>query len=565
MTDIMKNGLSRRAFLGLGATAAVAAGAGLAGCSPAASAGDVKAGGDAAGSAAAGGETQYAWEVVPDPITDVTSTVDTDILVIGAGLAGCACAAAAAEKGGKVTVVEKTSSWNGRGGGFGAINSHYMDELGIEVDKVNAKQHWIAQCASRANEDLIVKFFNSSEEASNWLLAKAEAVGGSAMVGAFYSHDDVYAEQPGYHMLMIPEEAGLTSTGFAGAELCYNDAVKDGAEFVFDSPAVQLVKDGTKVTGCICEGKDGYVQYNASKGVVLCTGDIGGDLEMCKAYAPICAEYGQPRSQYTPVGVNTGDGHKMAMWAGAVMEDGPYAPMTHSLGTNSVGIDPFLMVNQDGKRFANEDVGAQELQNAIKRQKGGVSYQIFDSKWKEQLSAMPQCFGGVTHYIPPEQEAEYEHAINHFAAGYAPDTYFQGEIEQGSIIPADSIEELAKAVNIPADALVETVERYNELAHAGKDADFSKVSSRLFPIENPPYYAVPFGDSGMLVLIGGIDCDVDCRALDAEKNPVPGLFVAGNTMGGRFLVDYPVTVAGASHSMAMSFGRLAGRKAAEGK
>ncbi len=96
MTDIMKNGLSRRAFLGLGATAAVAAGAGLAGCSPAASAGDVKAGGDAAGSAAAGGETQYAWEVVPDPITDVTSTVDTDILVIGAGLAGCACAAAAA-------------------------------------------------------------------------------------------------------------------------------------------------------------------------------------------------------------------------------------------------------------------------------------------------------------------------------------------------------------------------------------------------------------------------------------------------------------------------------------
>lgn len=144
---------------------------------------------------------------------------------------------------------------------------------------------------------------------------------------------------------------------------------------------------------------------------------------------------------------------------------------------------------------------------------------------------MPQCFGGVTHYIPPEQEAEYEHAINHFAAGYASDTYFQGEIEQGSIIPADSIEELAKAVNIPADALVETVERYNELAHAGKDADFSKVSTRLFPVENPPYYAVPFGDSGMLVLIGGIDCDVDCRALDAEKNPVPGLFVAGEHHG----------------------------------
>lgn len=168
----------------------------------------------------------------------------------------------------------------------------------------------------------------------------------------------------------------------------------------------------------------------------------------------------------------------------------------------------------------------------------------------------------MTHYVPPEEEAAYEHAINHFAAGYASDTYFQSEVDAGSIIPADTIEDLAAAIDVPADTLVATVERYNELAHAGKDTDFSKVATRLFPIENPPYYAVPFGDSGMLVLIGGIDCDTDCHALDAEKNPVPGLYVAGNTMGGRFLVDYPVTVAGASHSMAMSFGRLAGRNAA---
>lgn len=177
---------------------------------------------------------------------------------------------------------------------------------------------------------------------------------------------------------------------------------------------------------------------------------------------------------------------------------------------------------------------------------------------------MPQCFGGVTHYIAPEDEEKYAHAINHFAAGYASDSYFQGEIEVGSIIEANTIEELAGAVNIPADTLSATIERYNELAHAGKDEDFAKVATRLFPVENPPYYVVPFGDSGMLVLIGGIDCDEECRALDADKEPVPGLFVAGNTMGGRFLVDYPVTVAGASHSMAMSFGRLAGRNAAAG-
>ena len=118
------------------------------------------------------GTATYEWEIAPEPITDIASTVDTDILVIGAGLSGCACAAAAAEKGGKVTVVEKTGSFNGRGGSFGAINSRYMEAQNIVVDKVNAKQHWIAQCASRTNEDLIVKFFNNSEEASNWLIDK---------------------------------------------------------------------------------------------------------------------------------------------------------------------------------------------------------------------------------------------------------------------------------------------------------------------------------------------------------------------------------------------------------
>ena len=363
----MDKGISRRHFLsGAALAGAAAAGAGLAGCAPAQSGRN-----ETQAAAGSSGEARYAWEVAPDPITDVASTVDTDILVIGAGLAGCATACAAAEAGGTVTVVEKTSSWNGRGGGFGTINSRYMDELGIKVDKVNAKQHWIAQCASRANEDLIVKFFNHSEEASNWLLDKVEALGGSAMVGAFYSHDDVYAEQPGYHMLILPEDAGLTSTGFAGAEILYNDAVAAGARFVFDSPAVQLVEEGGAVTGCICDTADGYVRYNASKGVVLCTGDIGGDAEMCKAYAPICAEYGQPRSQYTPVGANTGDGHKMGMWVGAQLQDLPFPTMMHPQAFCWFH-GPFLFVNDKGERFMCEDTWVQGARHQPPAQRRSV-------------------------------------------------------------------------------------------------------------------------------------------------------------------------------------------------
>ncbi len=153
MTDINAKGLSRRAFFGLGATAAAgAAGAGLAGCSPAPQS-------DAAAPATTGGTTMpatgtatYEWEIAPEPITDIASTVDTDILVIGAGLSGCACAAAAAGEGRQGDRRRENGSFTGAA----ALRRHqlarYMEAQNIVVDKVNAKQHWIAQCASRTNE-----------------------------------------------------------------------------------------------------------------------------------------------------------------------------------------------------------------------------------------------------------------------------------------------------------------------------------------------------------------------------------------------------------------------------
>ena len=103
----MTKGISRRNFLTGAALASVAAGAGLAGCAPSADKKTTEAVG------AADSTAQYEWEKAPEPISDIAETVDTDILVIGAGLSGCACACSAAENGGKVTVVEKTESWQG--------------------------------------------------------------------------------------------------------------------------------------------------------------------------------------------------------------------------------------------------------------------------------------------------------------------------------------------------------------------------------------------------------------------------------------------------------------------
>ena len=545
--------ISRRNFLTGAALVGAAAGvAGLAGCSsPSNASSNAGAAGGADGAAVdyptdGSVRVTYAWEVAPEPITEFAAEVDTDILIIGAGLAGNATACAAAEQGTgkKITVVEKTESWVGRGGGFGAIKSKYMDEQGIVVDKVNGKQHWIAQCASRANEDLITRFFNDSETASNWLLEKAERHGCFIMVGAFYSHDDVYAEQPGYHMCMnVGDE--LKSTGFVGSEVLYLDAVDNGVEYVFNSPAVQLVKEGDAVVGAICETAEGYVKYNASA-VVVATGDFGGDIEMCKAYAPICAEYGQPRSQYTPVGANTGDGHKMIMHAGGVLQDLPCPTMMHPQAFCWFH-GPFLFVNDNGQRFMCEDTWVQGKSIAINRQPNGEAWSIFDANWPTDLvNGLP--YGGGMFW---DSFRAYGSDLSEAPAYF--ETQIPVYIESGIAYQADTLEELAGKIGCDAATLTATVERYNGMCEAGEDTDYYKKPVFLTPVKEGPFYALKVGPA-LLCTTGGMKCTVDFECTDANGAVIPGLYVCGNMIGDITAVDYPINIAGNSHGRCITYG-----------
>jgi len=555
----MSNGISRRAFLtGAAAAGTIAAVGAVAGCSPQTPASS------ASSAAAAGADTinafsetsvpsaGYSWEVAPEPITDIASTVETDILVIGAGLSGCACACSAAEAGGRVTVVEKGSTWSGRGGGFGAIKSRMMDQLSITVDRVNAKQHWIAQNASRDNEDLIVEFFNNSEEASNWMLDKIEAKGKSLMciVGAFYSHDDVYAEQPGYHMCMCIDKS-MKSSGFPGAELCYEDAVKAGAEFVFDSPAEQLVKEGGKVTGCICRTADGYVKYTAKSGVVLATGDIGGDREMCQAYAPVCVPWGFDRSQYTPQGQNTGDGQKMGMWVGGQLQDLPFPTMMHPQAFCWFH-GPFLFVNASGERFMCEDTWVQGKSLAINRQEGGFAYSVFDANWQTDLvNGLP--YGGGMFW---DSFRAYGSDISQAPAYFA--QQIPEYIKAGNAYQADTLEDLAKQMGCDASTFRKTVDRYNEMCAAGEDTDYYKKPIFLTPVKTGPFYALKVGPA-LLTVTGGLRVDRDFNVLSTEGQPIEGLYALGNCQGDITAVDYPINVAGNSHGRCITFGYMLGR------
>jgi hypothetical protein len=582
--DTRETGLSRRTFLagsalfGAAAATSVAAGS-LSGCAPKEpeSAGSTTTPGISA-NAGASAKPAFLNPSAPIDESSVTQTLECDVCVVGLGLAGVCAMRAASEEGALVIGIDKGTDLGFRSGEFGTFGSERIHKaLGIPQPATQeAVNELMKVMGNRPNALLLNHWIGNSGKDIDWYIDPVDyellpndhqnPVGDKEMIVLperfpinenYDWRTENYPCFPGM-VHLLPDHGPALRASFAIAQGL-------GAQAFFNTRGEQLIKDGDRVVGVYATDENGgIIRVNANKAVVLSCGDMSSDTEMLEYYCPPAMSYAPFFSTVDREGnrVNTGDGHKMALWAGAVMEDGPYAPMTHSLGCNSIGIDPFLMVNINGARFANEDVGAQELQNQIKRQPGQNTWQIFDARWPEQLAAMPQCFGGVTHFVPEEQYAEYEHIVNHFAGGYASPSYFQSEIEAGTIIEAQSIDELAQKTGLPAEALKETITRYNELAAKGVDEDFCKVATRLFPVETAPFYAVNFGDSGMLVVIGGIDCDEKLRALGSDKRVVPGLYVAGNTQGGRFLVDYPVTVAGASHSMAMSFGRLAGRMAA---
>ena len=342
-------------------------------------------------------------------------------------------------------------------------------------------------------------------------------------------------------------------------EAAFNAALAAGAELIYEAEGEQLIKEGDAVVGAYAKTKDGYLKVNA-KATVLCCGDYGANTEMRHYYAPWTEEF--------MGGVDDGRGQLMGIWAGGWMELGPHAPMTHHMG-GALGVDSFLQLNMEGKRFMNEDVPGQNIADEHTRQpvakdpelaKAGVkSWQIFDSKWPEQIIHMPDGHGYTTYFVPDDKIAEYETVLSGFGLGYTT----QAMVDEAADVKCDTLEELAEKTGLPYDTMKAEIERYNELCHNGLDEDFGKMSKRMFPVENPPYYACKFGNAGMLVMFGGLECNHDLQVTkDGTNDPIPGLYVAGNTMGRRPRWTTPWSWPASAWPPPSASGRLAGKNAA---
>lgn len=402
-------GISRRNLLkGAAFSAAGVAALGLAGCAPQTEA--TKA--DAA-LAETGEAAKHTWEVKPEPIAadQISQTVDTEVLVIGGGYSGTCCALSAAQNGAKTILVEKDAVLNGHGvGGTGAIASRALDDLGLKFDKSLEMERWVSTCGNRCRESLVGKWFRESERCMNWFLDMAEANGAKCMV-TVGSNSTVHPEIACYHFMSggpIFEEHTMADF----VEYMFEaEALKAGAEFVYEMPAVQLVQDESgKVTGAICQNKSGeYVQYNASKGVVLATGDISYNDEYIEAFAPVanrvftrlCSDQG-----------NVGDGHNMAAWAGGAFQEGPWPTMMHPQAAATFH-GPFLFVNPDGKRFMNEATWVQGKCLGVMYNGGADhAWSIFDANWQNDLLGSLEHGGGMFWDTFRPYGSDYQAAVD---------------------------------------------------------------------------------------------------------------------------------------------------------
>jgi succinate dehydrogenase/fumarate reductase flavoprotein subunit len=531
----------------------------VAACTPSSS-GDGETGGSSTtggGSTSSGG---WSWETPPEPITDIANTVDADLVIVGAGMAGINVASAAAANGMKVVVVERTDSYVVRGADNAAINSKYHTANGIVFDKAQILKE-LSQWPRMQNDLNLVKLwvYRSGEVFDDLIDLAAEhglkPIAGMGNVGGLENEELFYRQYP-TSISFVPDdmnepammlEDGRWVNNLLG-DVLLNQAQENGAEFAFNFLAEQLVKDGARVSGVIAKAEDGtYTQFNATKGVVLCTGDISGNPEMLEAWAPIALR--ADPTEYVPPGVNDGSGMKMALWAGAAVQRGPAAPMIHAVGDGTLLGVSWLSVNRLGKRFVNELYHEVSTSNSRLAQPGGVAWYILDSDYAEKITKVVGADSPALGRYLPADEAK-----------------LQEMMDAGKLWKADTLEDLAAQIGIEdVETFLATVSHYNDLCAAGQDTDFLKPAKQMdSAILKAPFYArwVP---AVPLVVIYGLNCTDQLQVCDAEDNPIEGLYAAGNMCGNYFVDDYPMLCPGQSHGRTITTGRLLGTSLATGE
>lgn len=501
---------------------------------------------------------------VENDATAEDSTVDADVVVVGAGGAGMTAAITAAAEGKSVVVLESQSMVGGNSvratGGMNAAKTVYQDEnefgesAGVEKTLKTAaekyadnetitalaktvSEQWAAYQANPTgyfdsvelmeldtmiggkginDPELVETLCANSADAIDWLdehgitLHNVSSFGGASVKRI---HRPVNAE------------GKTVSVGSYMIPLLQENCEKAGVKMMLDTTATEILTDangaavGVKATGASGE----TVTVNA-KAVVLATGGFGANLDMVVKYKPELKGFMTTNAP----GIQ-GQGIEMAQAIGAATVDMDQIQIHPTVEANTAALiteglrgDGAILINEEGKRFIDE-VGTRDVVSAAEiAQTGSYSWLVVDQAMVDASSVI------------------------------------QGYIKKGYTVTGATYEELGKAMGVDAAAFAETMEKWNGYVEAKNDPDFGRTSFAN-PLNTAPYYAVKV-TAGVHHTMGGLKINANTEVLNEKGEVIPGLFAAGevtggvhgaNRLGGNAVADFTV------------FGRIAGAAASD--
>ncbi|MCD7846321.1 MAG: FAD-dependent oxidoreductase [Oscillospiraceae bacterium] len=458
------------------------------------------------------------------------------ILIIGGGAAGLACAVAAAQAGARVTVLEKRGSAGGNGryaeGVFGA-GSRLQKRNNIDADpdvlfrEAMEFSHW------KADGRLTRALIDASGPTVDWL----------ADMGVPFTrvlHHMPNQSPEVFHM------AYPAPTGARVMEVLKAQCAALGVDIRLNARCLSLTMENGAVTGAEAETDGERTKFQADS-VLIATGGFAGDPDKMRAMIPGCEPGAYMHLKGIPM---AGDGLTLAESAGAsIVKDIAIegcAPVFKGRSeiTGLIRREDCLWVNALGRRFCDESICQNFIlgQNAVARQPGKMCWAILDSE------ALRRAYEGL-----PPMMADPAITENGMTELY---TALEKELAAGSVFQGDSLEALAQAAGIDPETLTQEVADYNAACAQGHDGLFAKDRRYLKPINKAPYYAVRAG-MDIITTHGGVAVSDHMQVIRPSGQPIPGLYAAGIDISGVDSGDYSVTLSGHAFGFSLAGGRLA--------
>ena len=503
----------------------------------------------------------------------ITETVDTDILIVGAGNGGIFAAAYAAANGLNFRIIEQNGNVQDTRHWYGAIDSAAAKEAGEKpADRAKLLSEISRYASGKCDQRVVKTWINESAAMHDFMRSILEDKYGwtcDFTSGAEAAWPAENAEHNTDYLFPVQEHNYMASESASGKprnELLLDYIRELGYDVDFKTSLAKLEKDSTgRITGIIAQSTedDHFIRYNANKGVLLACGGFPGNPYMMEQLDPLGTSVTTACS-YSPS--DKGYGIRAAVWAGANL-DKEAAPMLFDRGIVAPGVDagyvesensfggkafpgeikqynpgtqPFLKVNRNGERFANESSPYNDIVYAAAHQPGRVYAQICDANILEDVKRF--------HTIGCSAQTR------NAGAEYIQKQMDNAE-EKGCFFKADTIEELADKLGFTGEAkdtFLATVDRYNELYDQQNDEDFGKPAYRLSAIRTAPFYGCWLGAS-LLCTEQGIAINDKGQALDNDNKPMPGLYVTGDMSGSFFANNYPCLMAGVAMGRTLTY------------